>query len=86
MKKVLPLIASVLFIASALPCVAFDLCGDADEEACVCGPCACCTPVNVDAKRIEVVVPLTQPSEYPVQNQTVIFSDFTADILRPPCF
>jgi len=86
MKKIVPLIAAFLFIANALPCLALDLCGDADEEVCMCGPCVCCTPVIVTEKKAEVFVPISVASEYFIEEQTAIYSDFTTDILRPPCF
>jgi len=85
MKKILPFIAAVLFNASALPCLALDLCCEADQEVCRCGPCVFCTPVIVVEKKTDPFQPLTQVREFPLEDQTVISSDFTADILRPPC-
>jgi hypothetical protein len=85
MKKILPFIAAVLFMGSALPCLTLDLCCEADQEVCFCGPCVFCTPVIAAEKKTASFLPLTQVRGFPIKDQTVVSSDFFTDILRPPC-
>jgi hypothetical protein len=86
MKKILPFVTAVFFMTSALPCFALDLCCEGDEDVCLCVPCVFCTPVIFTEKRAEIFMPLTKVFKFSIEDHTAIFSDFSADILRPPCF